>query len=78
MKGAINFFGSPVGCDKVCLNLKGWWRGVGRGLRKRIGNCPPPPFLLKNEICSIINTNLYSIVLVGHAFGSVHIHLLEF
>ena len=39
---------------------------------------PPPPFLLKNEICSIIDTNLYSIVLVGHAFGSVHIHLLEF
>ena len=56
---------------------------MGRGLRKRVGFCPPPdpppPFvLLKNEICSIINKNLYSIVLVGRAFGGVQIHLVEF
>ena len=39
---------------------------------------PPPFVLLKNEICSIINKNLYSIVLVGRAFGGVQIHLVEF
>ena len=60
------------------FEFKGVVERSGEGVKEKNWELLPPPFLLKNEICSIIDTNLYSIVLVGHAFGSVHIHLLEF
>ena len=60
------------------FEFKGVVERSGEGVKEKNWELPPPPFLLKNEMCSIINTNLYLIVLVGHAFGSVHIHLLEF
>ena len=36
---------------------------------------PPPPFFLSKNL---IPANLKSVVLVSHAFGGVHIHLMEF
>lgn len=60
------------------FEFKGVVERSGEGVKEKNWELLPHPFLLKNEICSIIDTNLYSIVLVGHAFGSVHIHLLEF
>lgn len=57
----------------------GEWGGVKEKIETLYWFClllplPLPLFLLNNKIPS----NLKSIVLVGHAFGGVHIHLVEF